>query len=164
MVIKKQQHSLPLVNGNPDWRSVMTLASFFQLIDEATDGAAEVHMMNGHCKLENSLCGAPACHAGWFGMYFDNHNDSIPYMSSSAKNFDHYAKEMAAILGFLGDLGLIAWAGYNPHLWGNAHGSAMFCSRIAFGIPVGGNITLKHIYEHWYGVADRLRKLQAGAQ
>lgn len=141
-----------LINGNPHWRNVQTLAIYFQLIDEATAGSAKVNMDRPGCNLEENLCGTPACHAGWFGTFYDN---SSPYYSA-------YADKMSNLLGFNNMYRLEEWAARKPSLWGNENGEGMFCENEAFGLLEGDIVTLKHIYKHWYKVAARLYKLQGG--
>jgi hypothetical protein len=143
----------PLIDGNPHWKSVQDLATYFQLIDLATNGEGKVAMATAGCNLEDNLCGTPACHAGWYGVFQDGESN----------HYSHYKETMATELGFAYSDELEDWAMENPELWGNKDGRYLFCCRSAFGV-YGEPITLSIIANHWWKVAKRLWRIQGGAK
>jgi hypothetical protein len=143
-------------NGHPKWKNVLKLANYFRLIEVNTDNKASVSMGTGCVfEIEDHLCGTPACHAGWFGIFYDDH----------AHDFDNYARIMARMLGFnYTAQELEDWASENADLWGNNDGYSIFSDAAAFGshgFDTGrGKLTMHVIADHWYGVAERLYNLQ----
>lgn len=150
---------LSLIDGNPRWQRVQELAMLFQLID-FDNPKASVNMGSVNCSLEENRCGSPACHAGWFGVYFDNFNDDKVNGGDRYKSFSEYAGEMANFLGLECKFYLESWAVDNPEIWGNSDGTNMFYENKAFGISNYHNITLRDISNHWFKVAKRLYRIQ----
>ncbi len=144
-------------DGNPKWEDVVKLADIFQMINETTEGEGKVDMMSCSVDLERSMCGTPACHAGWWGVFSDE---------DLKGSFSEAAEKLAESVGFKfdPDTGICAdttmerWACENQKIWGNSHGKNMFCDNDAFGNPFG--ITIQDIATHWYGVAERLYNIQ----
>ena len=72
-----------------------------------------------------------------------------------AENADRFARA----LGFRDDWALLEWAGRNPRIWGNPHGSQMHRSTNAYQEPGAPfvDVTLRHVLKHWRDVARRLK-------
>jgi len=70
---------------------------------------------------------------------------------------------MAEDLGFVGCEALIWWGLGNPKIWGSEADGNMFQDSYRFNKPLGHELTLKDISDHWLGVAKKLHKLQTGA-
>lgn len=149
---QKQKH--------PKLKKVLELAMIFDAIAVASNNEAPVFMMETSVQGdEENLCGTPACHAGWFGRFWDkNHTD-----------YNQSANAMANFLGYertnrhTAMRQLETWAMDNPDLWGNENGDEMFYHRRAFRKDSEDmrSATMREIADHWYGVAERLSKVEA---
>lgn len=142
--------------GHPHWSDVLRIADCFELISHAAGEDAKVDMGLGLIlDCEEHICGTPACHAGWFGVFWGKMGKNDEYYA----DFSDYARILAEILGFSRKSHLEQWAHENPEVWGNNYGSDMFYASSAFGLGFK-NVTLKDISNHWYGVAKRLHEIQ----
>jgi hypothetical protein len=149
---------------HPNWEKVLELANFFQMIELRTNGNAPVNMMatkplnfTEH-TTEEAMCGSPACHAGWFGVFFNDEHSTFSSYSEKMTELVGLPHPNAYLCGFSSGLGV--WANNNPKLWGNKNGDEMFSTVMAFGKKDGDVITMQDIATHWYGVAERLYDLQ----
>jgi len=152
-----------LIDGNPKWQNVEELALRFLMIHESNGSDKPVNMMHEGVDRERNLCGAPACHAGWYAAYSDEEDVDA---------YEDGKKLMSRLLGFVYKEGeyledqhrLKRWAVNNPCLWGNHNGNGMFNSREAFGQIFGAvasrPLTIKDISDHWLDVAKRLYEIQ----
>ena len=139
------------------------VATFDRVI--ATHPSASVNMQFGNI-FKNS-CGTSACHAGWYRMDKIRHKLSefvwasaslgffVLYDGNQLIDFKDGAQNLAKDLGFNNAASLELWAWKNHDLWGNEYGIAMFGRAEAFG-EREETITLRHIRDHWAGVAERL--------
>jgi hypothetical protein len=149
-----------------DWRKTLQLADTFYLLSVALPESA-VDM--GDIKLvsdTSNLCGTTACHAGWFEFIFNSNVSGYGYSKG--------AKQMAKFLNFTCEEALENYLENNHRIWGNRFGEDVFSSKKAFltkkqmkDIQKGKlkyydiEITLETIANHWYGVTERLLKLES---
>ncbi len=105
-------------------------------------------------KDKASVCGTPACHAGWYGFTLG--------LKCNETDFNDSAEKMAEFLGFTRRPKemLEYWATKYKRIWGNIFGGSMFYEAKAFERASEEEITLKDIGNHWKAVAQRLRKLE----
>lgn len=132
---------------HPKSNLVYDLADRFYLLHCAY-GKVGVNM--SQIRISES-CGTPMCHAGWYQSIVDT---PVPF-GTYGEGIDSINRD----LGFNPFNCITEWANTCPGLWGNHNGLAMFSCKKAFGCT-GKTISLKKIALHWYGVADRLAKLE----
>ena len=133
-------------------------------------------------------CGTVACHAGWYAMAKMKDLENVKFLHDSSMNnrfllykedelitFDDGIHLMARDMGFEEGWELREWAEYNPEIWGNDYGYAMFScdgekafgysefstAGVIKGIDENEDILdLEKIVSHWRNVADRLEKIE----
>lgn len=153
-----------LINGNPDWKNVQVLADYFWMINETVGKTCNLKMEIPKIPADGHLCGTSACHAGWFGYFYEHQPSSSNHSEDFSKNyFGNYTHKIAQLLGFERSYELKTWARFNSQIWGNGFGSEMFGSDFAFlENSFQEKVTLETIANHWQGVSDRLRVIQEG--
>ena len=102
------------------------------------------------------LCGTTHCHAGWYALA--KRWDLRSKFLTRWTDFRHGRSDICEDLGFgrgtEAARALQLWAKYNPQIWGNGNGSAMFRYDSAFNHS--GRLTLQKIVDHWGEVGMRL--------
>jgi hypothetical protein len=105
------------------WNTVIeNLYKILPLTSEA--GKGHLNMSEGAVNVEHA-CGTVHCVGGWYAVAVLNTN-------RCKVNFVDGANKMAQDLGFWDYTDLDEWARTHQLIWGNAYGSALFSSKIAY--------------------------------
>ncbi len=142
--------------AHPTKAQVQHIIDNFNTIIHLAKDDYSLDMMEGHA------CGTTHCHGGWYWVAKNGDHGIEDDESTDGMAFEDGADMLARDLGFKDYVHLEDWAKYNPEIWGNYDGSAMFVDEKAFTSKDPNSRRHKTIYnlqdiiDHWCEVRDRL--------